>query len=58
MPRLDIQYEAFKVAKKSLEESGGFIANASRKTELDVFSLVDFDSVLHTSALPYEKTKF
>ena len=43
MPRMDNQYEAFKVAKHAFEEGGGIIKNASRKTALDVFPLVDFD---------------
>ncbi len=46
MPHLDIQYEAFKTAKKAFEEAGGCIYNASRKTELDVFPLVEIESVL------------
>jgi hypothetical protein len=46
MPRLDIQYETFKLAKSIFENSGRVILNASRKTKLDVFPLVDFDSIL------------
>jgi hypothetical protein len=46
MPRMDDQYDAFKVAKTAFEEKGGIIKNASRKTALDVFPLVDFERVI------------
>jgi hypothetical protein len=46
MPRPDIQYRAFLSAKKAFEMQGGKIYNASRKTLLDVYSLVDFDDVV------------
>jgi hypothetical protein len=45
-PRLDLQYEAFECAKEAFERAGGFIANASRETALDVFPLVDFDELV------------
>ncbi|MHA2123643.1 MAG: 6-hydroxymethylpterin diphosphokinase MptE-like protein [Promethearchaeota archaeon] len=45
-PKLDYQYEAFLTAKKAFTESRGIIYNASRKTELDVFPLIDLDSVI------------
>ena len=46
IPRLDMQYKAFSVAKKVYEEDSRKIFNASRKTKLDVFSLVNFDEIL------------
>jgi hypothetical protein len=45
-PRLDHQYRAFLRAKEALESAGGFIANASRQTALDVFPRVGFDDLL------------
>jgi hypothetical protein len=47
MPRLDLQYDAFLCAKEAFERSGGFIVNASRRTALDVFPLVEFDSIVN-----------
>ena len=46
MPRLDLQYEAFKCAQKFFETNNGGIYNASRKTSLDIFPLVDFDNII------------
>ena len=46
MPQLDLQYKAYLAAKKEIEINGGRIMNASRKTALDVFPLVDFDSIV------------
>ena len=46
MPKLELQYRAFQAAKKAIEENGGLIFNASRKTALDVFPRVDFDQVV------------
>jgi hypothetical protein len=45
MPNLVYQYKAFQCAKEAFESDGGFIANASRSTKLDVFPLVDFDKI-------------
>jgi len=45
MPNLVYQYKAFQCAKKVFESDGGFIANASRSTKLDVFPLVNFDQI-------------
>lgn len=45
-PLLDLQHKAFLAAKKTFEEHGGKIYNASRKTSLDVFPLVNFDDVI------------
>jgi hypothetical protein len=45
MPLLDLQHKAFLEAKRTIELQGGKILNASRKTELDVFPLVDFDDI-------------
>jgi len=45
IPRLDFQYKAFQCAKEAFESEGGFIANASRKTALDVFPLVNFENI-------------
>lgn len=45
MPNLAYQYKAFQCAKKVFESDGGFIANASRNTKLDVFPLVDFGKI-------------
>lgn len=47
-PRLDYQYEAFKVAKKVFEEEGRTIKNASRNTKLNLFLLIKFDSVINS----------
>jgi hypothetical protein len=46
LPRLDYQYKAFLCAKEAFELEGGFIANASHMTALDVFPLVDFDRIV------------
>jgi len=46
LPRLDRQYRAFLRANEAFEKAGGFIANASRHTALDVFPRVDFDDLL------------
>jgi len=46
LPRLDIQYEAFRSANKAFELHNGKIFNASRSTELDVFPRVDFDHIV------------
>ena len=45
MPNLAYQYKAFQCAKEAFESDGGFIANASRSTKLDVFPLVNFDQI-------------
>jgi hypothetical protein len=45
MPRLDIQYDAFRTARYFFEEAGGMIYNSSRRTKLDVFPLVEFDDI-------------
>ncbi len=45
IPSLDLQYKAFVAAKQTVEANGGRIFNASRKTALDVFPCVDFDSI-------------
>jgi len=45
-PQLDKQYQAFICAKDTLEKYGGAIYNASRKTALDVFPQVDFDTIV------------
>jgi len=47
MPLLDLQYKAFVNAKKTIGSHGGKIFNASRKTALDVFPHVDFDSIFN-----------
>ena len=44
-PRLDVQYDAFKCAKKAFEEDGRKIYNASRMTALDVFERVEFENI-------------
>ncbi|HCJ12166.1 MAG: hypothetical protein A2Y14_05815 [Verrucomicrobia bacterium GWF2_51_19] len=46
-PRLDRQYEAFKLAKHVFEDDGRSIFNASRKTALDVFHRVSFDELFN-----------
>ena len=48
MPQLDCQYEAFKIAKQIFKEAGGIIYNASLKTKLDVFPLINFDDVINS----------
>ncbi len=45
-PRLDIQYDAFKCAKKVFEKDGRKIFNASRYTKLDVFPVVRLEDVV------------
>lgn len=46
VPLLDLQHKAFLAAKRTVEAHGGHISNASRKTALDVFPVVDFDKVV------------
>lgn len=50
VPRLDKQYKAFRAAKKVVESHGGHIFNASRKTALDVFPIVDFDALVNSKS--------
>ncbi len=45
VPRLDLQYRAFQMARDAYEQHGGKIYNASRRTQLDVFERVDLDEV-------------
>lgn len=45
VPRLDMQEIAFKRALEEFEKDRRSIFNASRKTELDIFPKVDFDSL-------------
>jgi len=45
MPNLDFQYNAFKEAKIAFEKDNRKILNASRKTMLDIFERVEFDSL-------------
>ena len=45
IPRLERQYCGFLRAKLEFENNGGFVKNASRRTKLDVFERVDFDSI-------------
>ena len=47
MPSLDKQYEAFLEGKRAVESQGGKIFNASRRTKLDVYQVVDFDSIVN-----------
>lgn len=44
-PRLDIMYDAFACAKAAFEEDGGVIRNASRHSKLDLFPMVDLDTL-------------
>jgi len=46
MPLLDLQYKAFLAAKQTVEAHGGSIFNASRKTALDIFPLVNIDDII------------
>ena len=46
MPNLEYQRLAFARARHTLEDEGGAVYNASRRTELDVLERVDFDEVL------------
>ncbi|WP_027388952.1 6-hydroxymethylpterin diphosphokinase MptE-like protein [Chrysiogenes arsenatis] len=46
VPRLDIQYDAFKCAKAAFEKDNRKIFNASRKTMLDLFPLVQLEDIL------------
>ena len=46
IPRLDYQYKAFQVAKIAFEEDNRCIYNASRRTKLDVFPIVDLDQII------------
>jgi hypothetical protein len=45
MPLLDQQRREFSMMKWVFESTGRKIYNASRKTKLDVFEQVDFDSL-------------
>lgn len=45
-PQIDEMHKAFSCAKEAFERAGGFIANASRQTALDVFPIVDFDELV------------
>ncbi len=45
LPRLADQERAYQTAKQVYEKHGGKIYNASRKTNLDVFELLDFDHI-------------
>jgi len=46
IPKLELQRRAYSCARKAFESNGRNIYNASRKTALDVFPLVDFDKIL------------
>ena len=46
MPLLDKQHNAFSEGKRIIESQGGIVFNASRKTKLKVFQLVDFDNIV------------
>ena len=46
MPRLDLQYQAFCVARDAYQAVGRMIYNASRETKLDVFRCVKFEDIL------------
>ena len=46
LPQLDKQYKAFLCAKKTFDDNNRRIYNASRETELDIFPLVNFDSII------------
>jgi len=46
LPKLREQHKAFLCAKKTFDGNNRRIYNASRKTELDIFPLVDFDSII------------
>jgi hypothetical protein len=46
MPKLEYQRLAFARARRALEDAGGSLYNASRRTELDVLERADFDEVL------------
>ena len=45
-PNLGYQYKAFQIAKEAFEKDNRRIYNASRKTKLDVYQTVNFDSLL------------
>lgn len=45
-PKLEEQYEAFSIAKRVFDSDEGCIYNASRKTKLDIFPLVNLDEIL------------
>lgn len=44
-PRLDIMYDAFACAKEAFEADGRSIQNASRFSKLDLFPMIDLDSL-------------
>lgn len=46
MPKLEYQKLAFARARRALEDAGGALYNASRRTELDALERVDFDEVI------------
>lgn len=45
LPRLDRQAKAFEVAQTACEANGRAVYNASRRSELEVFPRVDFDTL-------------
>lgn len=45
VPQMDKQYRAFLCARETFNRYNRTIFNASRKTELDAFPIVDFDSI-------------
>jgi hypothetical protein len=45
VPKLDIQQEEFTAARALVESSGGRILNASRRTKLEAWERVDFDTL-------------
>lgn len=53
LPRLDIIAEEFAYARRVFEADGGFIKNASRMTQLEVWDRVDFDAL---ALLPQQKS--
>lgn len=46
IPNLGYQYKAFQIAKSAFEKDNRQIYNASRRTKLDVYPTVNFDSLL------------
>jgi hypothetical protein len=45
VPRLDMQYKSYESTRDAFATDGGAVYNASRKTALDVFPLVNFDEI-------------
>jgi hypothetical protein len=46
VPRLDLQFQAFELARVTFEQAGRRVINASRRTKLEVFPKAPLESFL------------